>query len=100
MNLTLKEATAKEYYYHTHQQIKEHIHTFLSAYNFPKRLKTLNGLTPYEHIVKIWQTDLALFLWTQPRDIFGLTLESDKIKKWLCRKEFRRTKKSAFCYFL
>jgi hypothetical protein len=24
------------------------------AYNFAKRLKTLRGLTPYEHICKVW----------------------------------------------
>ena len=61
MNRTLKEATVKKYYYHTHQQIKDHLHTFLSAYNFAKRLKTLKGLTPYEYIIKIWQTDPGKF---------------------------------------
>ena len=28
----------------------------LMAYNFAKRLKTLKGLTPYEHICKVWMT--------------------------------------------
>jgi transposase InsO family protein len=28
--------------------------SFLNAYNFAKRLKTLRGLTPYEHICKAW----------------------------------------------
>ena len=26
------------------------------AYNFAKRLKTLRGLTPYEHVCKVWTT--------------------------------------------
>ena len=27
---------------------------FLDAYNFAKRLKTLNGLTPFESVCKAW----------------------------------------------
>jgi hypothetical protein len=37
-------------------QLKAHIHSFLMAYNFAKRLKSLKGLTPYENICKIWTT--------------------------------------------
>jgi transposase InsO family protein len=54
MNRTLKEATVKRYHYGTHDQLREHLQTFLMAYNFAKRLKTLRGLTPYEYICKIW----------------------------------------------
>jgi len=43
MNRTLKEATVKRYYYENHQQLKEHLYSFLNAYNFAKRLKTLQG---------------------------------------------------------
>lgn len=43
MNRTLKEATVKRFYYQTHQQLKEHMQTFLMTYNFAKRLKTLRG---------------------------------------------------------
>jgi transposase InsO family protein len=46
MNRTLKEATVKQYYYQTHQHLQEHLHAFLMAYNFVKRLQTLRGLTP------------------------------------------------------
>ena len=35
-------------------QLREHLEAFLNAYNFAKRLKTLRGLTPYEHICKAW----------------------------------------------
>jgi transposase InsO family protein len=54
MNRTLKEATVKRYHYQTYRQLKEHLHAFLMAYNFAKRLKTLRGLTPYEYICKVW----------------------------------------------
>jgi len=57
MNRTLKEATVQRYHYGTHAQLKAHVHTFLMAYNFAKRLKTLRGLTQYEHIFKIWTTE-------------------------------------------
>ena len=45
MNRTIKEATVKRYYYQSHDHLKQHLHTFLVAYNFAKRLKTLKGLT-------------------------------------------------------
>ncbi len=54
MNRTLKEATVRRYHYVTHRQLRDHLTAFLDAYNFAKRLKTLRGLTPYEHICKAW----------------------------------------------
>jgi hypothetical protein len=57
MNRTLKEATVKRYYYQTHQHLKEHLHAFLMAYNFAKRLQTLRGLTPYEYICQCWHKE-------------------------------------------
>ena len=61
MNRTLKEATVKKYYYQSHHHLKEHLYTFLMAYNFAKRLKTLKGLTPYEYICRIWQQEPERF---------------------------------------
>ena len=61
MNRTLKDATVKKYYYQTHAQLKEHMQTFLMAYNFARRLKTLKGLTPYEYICKIWTNEPERF---------------------------------------
>jgi transposase InsO family protein len=46
MNRTLKDATGKKYHDQTHQHLKEHLYTFLMAYSFAKRLKTMKGLTP------------------------------------------------------
>jgi len=54
MNRTLKEATVQRYHYGKHAELKAHLHAFLMAYNFAKRLNTLKGLTPYEHVCKIW----------------------------------------------
>lgn len=48
--------TVQRHHYGTHAQLKAHVHAFLMAYNFAKRLKTLRGLTPYEHIWKVWTT--------------------------------------------
>jgi transposase InsO family protein len=45
MNRTIKEATLKRYYYQSHDHLRQHLHTFLTAYNFAKCLKTLKGLT-------------------------------------------------------
>ncbi|MEQ3746862.1 MAG: IS481 family transposase, partial [Henriciella sp.] len=35
---------------------------FMDAYNFARRLKTLNGLTPYEYICKIWTSEPDRFI--------------------------------------
>ena len=40
MNRTLKEATVKRYHYETHWHLKGHLHTFLMAHNFAKRLNS------------------------------------------------------------
>ena len=54
MNRTLKEATVRRYHYESHDQLREHLKTFLAAYNFARRLKTLRGLSPHEYICKRW----------------------------------------------
>lgn len=61
MNRTLKEATVKRDYYDTHAQLEEHLENFVIAYNFAKRLKTLKGRSPFEHIVKCWTTQPERF---------------------------------------
>ena len=53
MNQTLKEATVKRYYYDTHAQLEAYLTDFITAYNYARRLKRLNGLTPVEYICKI-----------------------------------------------
>ena len=56
-NRTIKEATVKRYHYDSHQQHETHLHDFMAAYNFGRRLKTLKGLTPYEFICKRWTAE-------------------------------------------
>jgi transposase InsO family protein len=54
MKRTIKEATVRRFYYDSHDRPRAHLADFLNAYNFAKRLKTLNGLTPHEVIRKLW----------------------------------------------
>jgi transposase InsO family protein len=72
MNRTLKEATVKRYYYQSHDQLKKHLQTFLMAYNFVKRLKTLKGLTAYEYICKVWTKEPKRFKINPIQHIVGL----------------------------
>ena len=62
---TIKEATVRRNSYQSraqsHDHLKQHLHTFLMAYTFAKRRKTLKGLTPYEHICKIWTNEPERF---------------------------------------
>ena len=61
MNKTIKEATVHRYYYDSQTSLQEHLQTFIDAYNFAKRLKSLNGLTPWEFIVKVWKSNPKSF---------------------------------------
>jgi hypothetical protein len=61
MNRTIKEATVKRYHYDSHAPLKAHLHDFVDAYNYGRRLRTLRGLTPYEYICKIWETEPERF---------------------------------------
>jgi len=54
MNRTIKDATVKRYHYDDHEQLSAHLETFIHAYNFARRLKTLGGLTSYEFICQSW----------------------------------------------
>ena len=44
-----------------HDQLRQHLAYFISAYNFGRRLKTLKGLTPYEFICKQWTIEPERF---------------------------------------
>lgn len=50
MNRTIKDATVKRFLYDDHDQLRNNLTNFISAYNLGRRLKTLKGLTPYEFI--------------------------------------------------
>lgn len=72
MNRTLKEATVQRYHYDTHEQLRRHLIDFIAAYNFARRLKTLHGLTPYEHICKIWTNQPDRFVLDPTHQMPGL----------------------------
>ncbi len=54
MNRTIKEATVRRFYSESHDQLRKPLASFVTAYNFARRLKTLRGLAPYEFICKTW----------------------------------------------
>ena len=72
MNRTIKEATVQRYHYDDHEQLSRHLSDFISAYNFGRRLKTLNGLTPYEFICKSWTSQPERFIVSPLHQIPGL----------------------------
>jgi transposase InsO family protein len=72
MNRTIKEATVQRYHYDSHQQLEQHLADFVSAYNFGRRLKTLNGLTPYEALCKAWTSQPERFTLNPLQQMPGL----------------------------
>lgn len=61
MNRTIKDATVRRYHYQSHERLRQHLATFLNAYNFGKRLKTLKGLTVFEFINEKWTSEPERF---------------------------------------
>jgi Integrase core domain len=61
MNRTIKDATVKRYHYESHDQLVRHLADFVAAYNFARRLKTLNGLTPFEFVCRRWTIEPERF---------------------------------------
>jgi hypothetical protein len=61
MNRTIKDATVKRYHYASHDELRQHLHLFVQAYNYGRRLKTLRGLTPYEFICQAWTKEPERF---------------------------------------
>jgi transposase InsO family protein len=72
MNRTIKDATVKRYHYDSHDQLRRHLSDFFDAYNYARRLKTLNGLTPYEYICKIWTSEPDRFILNLIHQMQGL----------------------------
>ena len=54
MNRKIKDATVKRLDFDSHDDLRTHLADVVAAYSFPRRLKTLGGLTPYEYICKTW----------------------------------------------
>lgn len=72
MSRTNKEATGKRLAYDSHDQLRVHLADFIAAYNFARRLKTLNGFAPYEYICKIWTSEPDRFILDPTHQMPGL----------------------------
>jgi hypothetical protein len=76
MNRTIREATVQRFYYESHQQLRQHLADFVAAYNFGRRLKTLNGFTPFEYtleyICKSWTSQPERFILNPLQQMPGL----------------------------
>ena len=74
MNRTIKQATVHRYHYDTHDQLSQHLTDFVNVYNFARRLKALNGLTPYEFICKCWTNQPERFKLNPIHQMSGLNI--------------------------
>jgi hypothetical protein len=68
----LKEATVKRFHYENNNELSSHPTSFVAAYDFAKRLQTLNGPTPYEFICKARTNQPERFGLNQLHEIPGL----------------------------
>ncbi len=57
-----------------YDQLRSHLSDFLDAYNYARRLKTLNGLTPYEYICKIRTLEPNRFILNPIHQMPGLNI--------------------------
>src|SRR3954452_18651461 len=76
MNRTIKDATVRRYHYDSHDQLRQHLSDFVTAYNFARRLKTLKGLTPYEFICKRWTLEPERFRLNPLHQMPGLNISA------------------------
>jgi len=83
MNRTIKEATVKRYHYDSHEQLTAHLHDFIDAYNYGRRLKTLKGLTPFEYICKIWTAEPERFTLNPTHQMPGLNTLAQILRHYL-----------------
>jgi len=72
LNRTIKAATVKRSHDESHRQLDAHRHDFINAYNYGRRLKTLEGLTPFEYIGKIWTQEPDRFTGNPTHQMLGL----------------------------
>jgi len=72
MNRTMKNATVKRFHYESQEQLRTHLADFMAGYNFGRRLKTLNGLTPYEYIARVLISQPGRFIINPIRQMPGL----------------------------
>ena len=74
MNRTIKDATVKPFKYMNHDELKQHLHSYLIAYNFAKRLKSLKGKTPWQFILNQWTDHPEYFILNPSQFSLGLNI--------------------------
>jgi transposase InsO family protein len=74
MNRTIKDATVRRFYYEAHDELRVYLADLVTAYNFAKRLKTLEGLTPCEDICKVWTKEPERFTINPLQQMLGLNI--------------------------
>ena len=57
MSRTLKDATVRRLHSNSHDQLRRHLDDVVQTTNVARRLKTLQGLTPYEFIGRTWASE-------------------------------------------
>lgn len=72
MNRTLKEATVNNFHYASDDELKQHLHAYLMAYNFAKRLKAIKGKTPWQFILNQWTIHPEYFILNPNHFLLGL----------------------------
>ena len=72
MNRTIKEATVKVYFYQDLKELKRHLMLWLLAYNFEKKLKSLQVKTPFEIMRQEFDNKPSNFVVNPNHKIWGL----------------------------
>lgn len=71
-NRSIKEQTTNMYYYENMGELKGHIHDYLMAHNYAKKLKSIGRMTPYEKILQLWEKEPSRFIINPIHKIVGL----------------------------
>ena len=85
MNRSLKEATVNTFYYASHDELKKHLHAYLMAYNFAKRLKAIQGKTPWQFVLNQWTIHPEYFILNPNQFLLGLNTFSFPTSSGLLR---------------
>ncbi len=72
MNRAIKEATVKRFHHDSHDPLRTPLADLMTAHDFARRLKTLNGLTPYEYIAQLRTSEPDRFILDPIRQMPGL----------------------------
>lgn len=74
MNRTLKEATVNNFHYASHDELKQHLHAYMMAYNFAKRLRAIKGKTPWQFVLNQWTSHPEYFILDPNHFLLGLNI--------------------------